>query len=130
MFRYVKEFIEKNIDLIESQDWKQVFYNWYNEAEQIWPDVNEVDEMLNILTSVNADLTARESVLTDEIVKILTKEQKKHKGMSHPRHIKHFPYRLHSHLGYTYEEVLELIKKVGISMGLKYTDDYGGGFLF
>lgn len=46
---FVKQFIEKNIDLIESKNWFEFFLTWERESEKIWPDINEVVELNDVL---------------------------------------------------------------------------------
>lgn len=134
MTKFIKNFIEKYINIIEENEWEHVFLNWYNLAEEIWPDTSEFKEFIQVL--VNADiqpnLESRQDVLYDEIEWIFENAFKdaSFEGQQHG-HIENgsISDKLHSHLGYTKKEIDEIIYKVAQSFdNLRYTDYYGGGY--
>lgn len=133
MNSFIKKFIENNINIIESNEWEHVFLNWYNLAEEIWPDNKEFDEFLTILRNVGIypDTGARESVLYNEI-KQLFQNWMKDIRFEATRYIgiESISDDLHSHLGYSYSELKDIINKVANTLNLKYSDDYyyGGGY--
>lgn len=131
MNSFVKKFIENYINIIEYGEWEHVFLNWYNLAEEIWPDDELFREFVTILkdAELNPDLEARESVLYDDI-EWLFQNYMKDTRFEDTRHVGFMTIcgSLHSHLGYSYSEVKDIIKKVAKALNLKYTDYYGGGY--
>ena len=128
---FIKKFIEDNINIIEANEWEHVFLNWYNLAEEVWPDDVVFEEFLEVLTDADLqpDLEARESVLYDEIEWSFQNWMKDTRFNEH----KHIGYAsmsdsLHSHLGYNHSEINAIIDKVAKSMNLRYTNYYGGGY--
>ena len=133
MNSFIKNFIENNINLIEDNEWEHVFLNWYNLAEDIWPDDDVFEEFVTILkdVGVSPDLNEIESVLYDEIQWLFQNWMKdKRFEVEGMRHIgcASISDALHSHLGYSYSEVKDIIRKVAESLNLTYTDYYGGGY--
>ena len=46
----IKEFIETNIENIENNKWFLLFMNWYNNPHKEFPDANEWNELIEVLT--------------------------------------------------------------------------------
>lgn len=73
----VKQFIEKNINYIESYNWEMVFQNWYNDAYGgIQQDQIRIDELNNVLwetgiANLKQTLDARKAVMTKVIDEII-----------------------------------------------------------
>lgn len=136
MTQFIQKFIEKNIDLIEDNKWDEVFLNWYNEAEEIWPAEVEFEEFMNILDSadIKPNMFSRYHVLYDEIVWIMENAKKDvvmGATTSHGRpHIGRFSTinKLYTKLGYSDEEVHKIMDDAASSLNMRYTEYYGGGY--
>ena len=136
MTQFIQEFIEKNIDLMEDNKWDEVFLNWYNEAEEIWPAEVEFEEFMNILDSadIKPDMFSRYHVLYDKIVWMMENAKKDvvmgYTTSNGGHHIGRFSIinQLHTKLGYTAEEVHKITDDAASSLNMRYTDYYGGGY--
>ena len=129
---FVKRFIEEHLSIIEDNDWKDVFSNWYNfvEANDIWPDDVFVKFIDTLDTAgIHVDLNARHDVLYDKILYYM--EELKKDKFNGVHHIGRFSLinRLASLLGYTDSaDVHKIMNEVAESLGLRYTDYHGGGY--
>ena len=134
MTKQVKTFIEDNIDLIETESWESLFDSWYDAEIDMWWELSDAamfEEMVTILKSsgINIDLDKRSLVMT----RILEHELKLEMTNAHS-----FPNdfigqgsilnRLNSYLGYTEEEVIQLMDRVAENLGLRTTEFYGKGY--
>ena len=132
MTPFIKTFIEKNIALMEEGEWEHVFLNWYNIADDVWPDDSEFDELINILTNakVDVDMNARYSVLFDEIDDMIEGYIKGYDPQYDKKHIScaHVASKLRSQLGYVYDDIEKIIVDVATKMHLIPNDYYGKGF--
>ena len=128
MTQFIQKFIEKNIDLIENNEWDKVFLEWYNDAEEVWPADIEFEEFMNILDAadIHPNIFSRYHVLYDEIVWIMENEKK----AADVHHIGRFFIinQLHTRLGYTDEEVHKMMDDAASSLNMRYTAFYGGGY--
>ena len=136
MTKFTQNFIEENIDLIEDNKWDEVFLNWYNDAEDLWPAETEFEEFMNILYSagIKPDMFARYHVLYDELVWLMEHAKrhivKGHSTSNTRHHIGRFSTisQLHTTLGYTEKEVHKIMDDAASSLNMRYTDFYGGGY--
>ena len=137
MTQFIQKFIEKNIDLIDANKWDEVFLNWYNDAEKIWPAAElEFEEFMNILDSadIKPDMFSRYHVLYDEIVWMMENAKKDvvmgYTTSNSGNHIGRFSIinQLHTKLGYTDEEVHKIMDDAASSLNMRYTEYYGGGY--
>ena len=132
MTQFIQKFIEKNIDLIEDNKWDEVFLNWYNDAEEIWPAEVEFEEFMDILDSadIKPNMFSRYHVLYDEIVWIMENAKKDVVMGYATSNIGRFYLmnKLHSTLRYTAEEVHKIMDDAASSLNMRYTDFYGGGY--
>ena len=136
MTQFIQKFIEKNIDLIEDNKWDEVFLNWYNDAEEIWPAEVEFEEFMDILDSadIKPNMFSRYHVLYDEIVWMMENAKKDvvlgATTSSGGHHIGRFSLinRLHTKLGYSDEEVHKIMDDAASSLNMRYTEYYGGGY--
>ena len=136
MSPFVKNFIEKYIDLIEDNEWEQVFLNWYNTAEEEWPDEHKFKELLEVLenASIKINLDARHDVIFDKIVWFLQNAMKDVvMGYSNSYGVKHvgrfsLKNNLGSSLGYSEDELHNIMDKAARSLNMRYTEFYGGGY--
>lgn len=134
MTKQVKTFIEDNIDLIETESWESLFDSWYDAEIDMWWELSDAamfEEMVTILKSsgINIDLDKRSLVMT----RILEHELKLEMNNVHS-----FPNdfigqgsilnRLNSYMGYTEEEVIQLMDRVAENLGLCATEFYGKGY--
>jgi hypothetical protein len=136
MTQFIQKFIEKNIELIEDNKWDEVFLNWYNDAEEIWPDdADEFKHFLDILlkAGIEPNMFSRYHVLYDEIVWMLENAKKgvvidytTNDGL----HVGRFTMinNLNSLLGYTAEEVHKIMDDAASSLNMRYTEYFGGGY--
>lgn len=130
MTQFIQKFIEKNIDLIEDNKWEEVFLNWYNDADDLWPeDAEEYKQFINILHDVDIepDLDVAHSVIRGIIEdKIII--EKNH--MFQPNHISIFAVinNLSSFLGHSEQDIKKIINETATKLGMRYTDYYGGGY--
>lgn len=131
MTQHVKQFIEENIHFIEHDEWRYVFLNWYNSAEDIWPDDNnEFKQFISILLDAGIDpvLDEIESVLYDEIEFIM--ETEKNSFMNTNPHISIFQVmnKLDSRLGYNEQDIKKIMDNIASKHDMHYTPYYGGGY--
>lgn len=130
MTQFIQKFIEKNIELIENNEWNEVFLNWYNDAEDLWPDEgDEFEQFIKILQSVDIDpdLDAASSVLYNIISDMMIVDKN---NLLQTKHISLFSVinRLDSRLGNTSEDILKIMSDIATKLGMHYTEFYGGGF--
>lgn len=126
----IKKFIEENITLIESNEWKHVFLNWYILSYDIWPDTEKFIEFLEILSDAGVEpyMEDRQAVLFDTLVYYM--EQLKMDKFNEHHHVGRFSLlnKLNSTLGYTEKEVHKIMDEAAEKLGLQYTNYYGGGY--
>ena len=130
MTQFIQKFIEKNIELIENNEWNEVFLNWYNDAEDLWPDEgDEFGQFIKILQGANIDpdLDAASSVLYNIISDMMIVEKN---TFLQTKHISIFSVvnKLDSRLGNTSEDILKIMNDIATKLGMHYTEFYGGGF--
>lgn len=136
MTQFIQKFIEHNIQLIEDNKWDEVFLNWYNDADDVWPGDIEFEEFMNILDSadIEPNMFSRYQVLYDELVWMMENAKKDAvlwaTTSTGAHHLGRFSLinRLHSLLGYTAEEVHKIMDDAASSLNMRYTDFYGGGY--
>lgn len=136
MTQFIQKFIEKNIELIEDNEWDKVFLEWYVDAEDIWPDNIEFEDFINTLESadIKPDMFSRYEVLFDEIVWILQNAMKdvalSYSKSESDYHIKRSTIinNLNSKLGYTTEEVHTIMDEAAKSLNMSYIDYSGGEY--
>ena len=136
MTQFIQKCIEKNIDLIDANKWDEVFLNWYNDAEEVWPAELEFEEFMDALeyAEIKPDMFARYHVLYDEIVWMMENEKQDvfmdYTTSSGAHHIGRFSLmnRLHTKLGYSDEEVHKIMDDAASSLNMRYTEFYGGGY--
>ena len=127
MNSFIKKFIENYINIIEANEWEHVFLNWYNMAEDIWPDTEVFIEFIEMLSDagIDPDMDKRHDVLYDELLYMMETAKK-----GDEPHIGRFTLmnKLHSTLGYTDEEVHKIMDEAAKSLNLRFTRYYGGGY--
>ena len=130
MTQFIKLFIEKNIDLIEDNKWDEVFLNWYNDADNLWPgDSDEYKQFISILYDayIEPDLNVAHSVIKDIIEdKMIVKKN----TMLQTKHVSIFGIvnNLNSFLGHSEQDIKKIIDETATKLGMRYTDYYGGGY--
>ena len=127
MTTFIQKFIEKNIDLIDDNKWNEVFLNWYNDADDLWPnDKNEFEEFISILHDVDVepDLNSAHSVIRGIIEDIIITEK------NFTKHVSIFGIvnNLNSFLGHSEQDIKKIIDETATKLGLRYTEYYGGGY--
>ena len=132
MTQHVQKFIEKNIQLIEDDEWEHVFLRWYNTAGEIWPDDEEFKEFISVLLDSGVDpvLDSIYSVLYDEIEYMMTQERMSGFGGTHHVSIFGIINKLNSRLGYDEQSIKKIMDDVATKYDMKYTDFYGGGYVW
>ena len=131
MTQFIKDFIEENIHFIEHNEWRYVFLNWYNSAEDIWPDDNdEFKEFISILLDAGIDpvLDEIESVLYDEIELMMDAEKNSFMNTNHHISIFQVMNKLNSRLGYNEQDIKKIMNNIASKLGMRYTDYFGGGY--
>ena len=134
MDKFVRKFIEDNIDIISANNWKQIFTNWYNEAELIWPDTNEFQELLSIFKDANiqVDLDAREDIIVDATYDFIQQ------AIDDPDYTDEYGNtitdmylqdKLHSHLGYNLNELKVLFGRAAAENQLERNWSDNGFYL-
>lgn len=130
MTQFVKQFIEKNIELIEDDKWEEVFLSWYKDAEDLWPDDNDefklfISSLLD--ASVEPDLDIAHSVIRGIIEDKIIAE--KH-SMLQTKHVSIFVIvnNLNSFLGHSEQEIKKIIDDIATKLGMRYTEYFGGGY--
>lgn len=71
MTHHVQEFIESTIDLIEKQEYHQVFTVWYlhyYDGEGLGKDYQNLQELFNVFNAVNIDLYADSEEARKDII--------------------------------------------------------------
>ena len=135
----VKQFIEKNINYIESYNWEMVFQNWYNDAyggmKQDQIRIDELNDALweaNIVSLVQT-LDARKAVMTkviDEIIDYWIDENERGTWDGSYNYLNSLwiiDVQLASDLGLDSTVIKQLIYDVAMSKGFtkyKYDDAY------
>ena len=56
MTNNVKEFIEQNINLIDTNSWFQLFAMWYDSGYTHFPDTEEFEDLMNVLKVINKNI--------------------------------------------------------------------------
>ena len=132
MTQHVQKFIERNIQLIENNEWEHVFLRWYNTAGEIWPDDDEFKEFISVLLESGVDpvLDSIYSVLYDEIEYMMTQERMSGLGGTHYVSVFGIINKLDSRLGYSELDIKKIMDDVANKYGMKYTDFYGGGYVW
>lgn len=133
MTQHVQNFIEKNIQLIEDNEWEHVFLRWYNTAGEIWPDDDEEFKgFISVLLEAGIDpvLDDRYSVLYDEIEYKMTHERTSGLGGNHHVSVFGIINELDSRLGYDESNIKKIMNDVATKYDMKYTDFYGGGYVW
>lgn len=132
MTQHVQNFIEKNIQLIENNEWEHVFLRWYNTAGDIWPDDEEFKEFISVLLDSGVDPVLDDiySVLYDEIEYMMTQERTSGLGGIHYVSVFGIINKLDSKLGYDEQSIKKIIDDIATKYGMKYTDLYGGGYVW
>ncbi len=71
---FTKTFIQNNCQKINDNEWFQVFDEWYNSTDEIWPDTSEFEEFIKVLetANVNVDWSKRDEVLYYKYIDMLT----------------------------------------------------------
>lgn len=131
MTEFIKEFIEENIHFIEHDEWRYVFLNWYNSAEDIWPDDgDEFKQFISILLDAGIDpvLDEIESVLYDEVEIMMDAEKNSFMNTNHHISIFQVMNKLESRLGYDEQDIKKIMNNIATKLGMRYTDYYGGGY--
>lgn len=131
MTEFIKEFIEENIHFIEQDEWEHVFLNWYNSAEDIWPDdSDEFKQFINILldAGIDPDLDEIESVLYDEIEFMMDVEKNSIMNTNHHISVFQVMNKLNSRLGYNEQDIKRIMNNIANKLGMHYTEYYGGGY--
>jgi hypothetical protein len=130
MTQFIKDFIEKNIQLIENDKWRDVFLAWYDDAEDLWPeDKAEFKQFISILHDValEPDLDVAHSVIRGIIEdKIITEKN----YMFQTKHVSIFAIvnNLNSFLGHSEQDIKKIIDETATKLGMRYTEYYGGGY--
>ena len=130
MTQFIKKFIEKNIDLIEDNKWDEVFLNWYNDADNLWPDdKDEFKEFISLLhdADIEPDLNVADAVIKGIIEDKIIVEKN---TMLQTKHVSIFGIvnNLNSFLGHSEQDIKKIIDDTATKMGMRYTDYYGGGY--
>lgn len=130
MNSYIKNFIENNISLIEENKWAKIFINWYNSAEDVWPDEDVFKEFIQIMmdAGITPDWDTRQDLIYSEILYYM--EKLKDENFNANNHIGRatIAYKLHSALGYTEKELYKMMDDAAKELNLKFTLFYGGGY--
>lgn len=130
MTQFIKNFIEKNIDLIEDNKWDEVFLNWYNDAEDLWPDdADEFKQFVSILYAVGIepDLEVADAVVKGIIEDKIIIEKN---SILQTKHVSIFGVinNLNSFLGHSEQDIKKIIDETATKLGMRYTEYYGGGY--
>lgn len=130
MTQFIQKFIEKNIELIENNEWNEVFINWYKDAEELWLDEeDQFEQFIKILQSadIDPDLDAANSVLYNIISDMMIVDKN---NLLQTKHIPIYSVvnKLDSRLGNTSEDILKIMSDIATKLGMHYTEFYGGGF--
>lgn len=131
MTQFVKQFIEKHIQLIEDTRWGTLFLWWYHEAEDLCPDdKDEFKQFISILhdAGIEPDLHAAHSVIQGVIEDKIIVE--KNSVLQSNKHVSIFTivHDLTSFLGHTEQDIKKIIDETATKLGMRYTEYYGGGY--
>lgn len=131
MTQFIQKFIEKNIDLIEENQWRDVFLAWYDDSEDIWPDEDaDFKQFISILSDagVEPDLKVADTVIKDIIDDKIIVE--KNSALQNNKHVSIFTivHDLNSSLGHSEQDIMKIIEETATKLGMRYTDYFGGGY--
>ena len=131
MTQFVKNFIEKNIQLIEEDKWRDVFLDWYHDSEDIWPnDEDHFKQFIRILSvaGVEPDLEVADTVIKGIIEDKIIVE--KNSVLQNNHHVSIFTiiHDLNSFLGHDESQIMKIIEETATKLGMRYTEYYGGGY--
>lgn len=131
MTDFVKQFIEKSIQLIEVDLWRDVFLAWYNDAEDLWPnDDDDFKQFISILSDagVEPDLEVADTVIKHIIEDKIIVE--KNSVLQNNHHVSIFTivHDLNSFLGHDEPQIMKIIEETATKLGMRYTEYYGGGY--
>lgn len=131
MTDFVKQFIEKNIQLIEQDQWRDVFLDWYHDSEDIWPhDNDDFKQFISILSDagVEPDLEVADTVIKGIIEDKIIVE--KNSVLQNNHHVSIFTiiHDLNSFLGHDESQIMKIIEETATKLGMRYTEYYGGGY--
>ena len=130
MTQFIKDFIEKHIQLIEDNQWEELFLWWYYESEHLWPDDrNEFKQFISTLhdAGVESDLNVAHAVIRGIIEDKIVAERN---SMLQNNHVSIFVIvnGLNSFLGHSEQDIKKIIEETATKLGMRYTEYYGGGY--
>jgi hypothetical protein len=131
MTQFIKQFIEKNIQLIEQDQWRDVFLTWYDDSEDVWPNEDDhFKQFISILSDagVEPDLEVAYTVIKGIVEdKILVE---KNSILQSNKHVSIFTivHDLNSFLGHSEQDIMKIIDETATKLGMRYTEYYGGGY--
>lgn len=130
MTQFIKNFIERHIQLIEDNQWEDLFLWWYHKAEDLWPnDKDEFKQFISILHDVDIepDLDVAHSVIRGIIEDKIIIEKNSMRQIKHVS-ISGIVNNLNSFLGHSEQDIKKIIDETATKLGMRYTEYYGGGY--
>ena len=132
MTQFIKDFIEKHIQLIEDNQWEELFLWWYHEAEDLWPDdKDEFKQFISTLydAGVEFDLNVAHAVIRGIIEDKIVAERN---SILQTKHVSMFAIvnNLNSFLGHSEQDIKKIIDDTATKLGMRYTGYYGGGYIW
>lgn len=127
MTQFIKKFIEKNIQLIEDDKWRDVFLSWYHDADDLWPDDKDDFKLfISILHDVGVEpnLDVAHAVIQEIIEDNIVAEKIQTNHVS----IFEIVNNLNSFLGHSEQDIKKIIDETATKLGMRYTEYYGGGY--
>ena len=117
---HVKEFIEECIDLIESEDWVELFDYWYQTFPENmwWEDADYTEELMRVLDSIGVSqqetFEARKQLIEKYVESIVNDVQHKHYNRIDTWFIRwgEVSAALQSSLGFTTPELYDIFNDI------------------
>ena len=125
---FVQRFVEKHVELIESEDWYEVFKRWYDEADIDDQDgeYDRFNQFRDVIRSVGIDTTHDFRIQQDRVVTEMLEESllyflKRYKATTTPWKLNfgRIIDDLWSPVGVPYQGMYKLLKELGRKHNLK-----------
>ena len=127
MTHVIKEFIEENIERIETNQWFLLFLNWYKNPHKQFPDTNEWDELIEVLQHVDKNILETTKTQREGVIITITRgtidDIKRNQDMwtrGKQITLNFLLMDLYSLLGLSQQEILQCINQAAHSEGLEY----------
>ena len=127
MTHVIKEFIEENIERIETNQWFLLFLNWYKNPHKQFPDTNEWNELIEVLQHIDKNILETTKNQREGVIITITRgtidDIKRNPDMwAYGKQValNFLLSDLYSTLGLSEDEVIDCINQAAETEGLKF----------